>query len=109
MKKLFKPSRYIGPEDVEPGQFVTIAETTVQVLPEGPGMGTGRIEPQSVTILPGCAGMAFEVIAVCYPFVLVRDRDGDRYGLDLRRHRLARLSKAYGKAAFAKAERPPEP
>ena len=101
-----KPSRLIGPEDVKPGQFVTIAEVTEQYVcfPDAGPDTTPRVE--SVTLQPAGAGCPFRVEQVSLPFVLVVAPDGQRYAADLRRHRLARLSRRYGRAAFARDSAP---
>lgn len=96
-------SRLIGPEDVKPGQFVTVAEVTEQYvyLPAEACVG-GNVEPRvaAVTLRSAAAGWPFRVEQVSLPYVLVIAPDGERYAADLRRHRLARVRKRYGKAAF---------
>ena len=101
--KRIKPARLIGPEDVRPGLYVTVAETTWQVLyvPEESGIGAPEARIARVSGWDGDAGWPLRVVSVSLPYVLAIDRDGDHVAVDLRRSRLARLSKAYGQAAFA--------
>lgn len=104
-----KPSsRLVGPEDLKRGQYVTIAFATQQLAPLPCDFGCDdEVEAVRMTIMPASAGWPFRVVEVCRPFVWVEDRDGDVFGLDLRRHRLARLSDRYGKAAFRKRKNEP--
>ncbi len=102
-RKRSKPARLIGPEDVRPGLYVTVAETTWQVLcvPEEAGIGAPEPRIARVSGWDADAGRPLRVVSVSLPYVLVIDRDGDYEAVDLRRSRLARLGKAYGNAAFA--------
>lgn len=101
-----KPSRLIGPEDVRPGDYVTVAHATYELIPS-PCDERWRRDPGPVriTVMPCCAGRPLKVIDRCAPFVLVEDPDSTRYTLDLRRLRLARLSKRYGRSAFKQIRR----
>lgn len=57
-------------------------------------------------ILPAAAEtVPFRVVEVCVPFVLVAEPDGAHRTLDLRRHRLARVSDRFGQRAFARLRR----
>ncbi len=108
-----KPSRLIGPEDLKVGQYVTVAETTWQLLcpsedvpcAGGPGVG---VEPRlaHVTGWADGAGWPLRVIGVCLPFAFAQTATGDHVSLDLRRHRLSRLSRAYGDAVFGALKKP---
>lgn len=101
MKKLSKPSRVIGPEDVRRGQYVTLTHATYELLVDRCGMGSGQeLKTGKVTIIPYEAGHPLKVVSVCLPFVLVVDMNKRHRTLDLRRQQIARLSKAFGKRAF---------
>jgi len=104
-----KPSRLIGPEDVRAGQYVTCAHRTFELFVHPCDVLTAErhLQPYYATVTAYDAGRALRVEAVCLPFVLVRDTHGRVEGLDLRQVRLARLSKAYGRAAFAAVARRP--
>lgn len=95
-------SRLIGPEDVAAGDFVTVSHETLEVVPWGEigGCDGGGVKAVRVEVLSERAGRALKVVAVCRPWVLVEEAWGECCALDLRSVRLARLSGAYGKAAF---------
>lgn len=99
-----KPSRLIGPEDIRVGQYVTCAHQTYELVPSPCDVPTGdrHVEPHYVTVTAPDAGEALRVEAVCLPYVLVRTMHGRIDAVDLRQVRLARLSKAYGRAAFSR-------
>ena len=50
--------------------------------------------------LPWNGGRPLKVVSVCLPFALVKLPSGRHRPLDVRRYRLARLSKRYGREAF---------
>ena len=103
MNKIYTPTRLIGPEDVTPGDYVTIAETTGQVLPNRCVEAHEReIELLKFTMWPDEAGQPLKVQAVSLPFVLVQTVGGPSAIIDLRQHRLARLPEAFGRLAFAR-------
>ena len=103
MKTQTKPSRAIGPEDVKRGDFVTVTHTMHEYLQDlCPSLPEDDVKIVRVTVMSEEAGQAKRVIAVCLPFILVEDIANKRASLDLRRHRIARLSKGYGRIAFKK-------
>ncbi|MAE66801.1 MAG: hypothetical protein CMJ18_21290 [Phycisphaeraceae bacterium] len=59
------------------------------------------VETSRVRYIPEQSGRPLKVLGVCLPFVLVRRPDGRHVTLDLRRHHVVRLSKSYGRRAFA--------
>jgi hypothetical protein len=107
-EKLSKASRLIGPEDVRAGQFVTISEWTWQVLCED---CTGEDQPRiaHVSGWPEGSGWPLRVEKVCLPFVFAQTVTGTHVTVDLRRARLSRLSKSYGRAVFEAHKKPEEP
>jgi len=99
--KQSEASRFVGPEDVRPGDYVTISHTTHEVIAcDAPITGSQEMEPIRVRTLSALAGWPFKVVSVSLPFVMVIDAYGDHATLDFRRHQLARVPKSYGKAAF---------
>jgi hypothetical protein len=99
--KQSKASRFVGPEDVQPGDYVTISHTTHEVIAcDAPVIGGQEMTPMRVRTMSLMAGWPFKIVSVSLPFVMVIDADGDHATLDFRRHQLARLAKSYGKAAF---------
>src|SRR5687768_13628359 len=106
--KLSKHSRLIGPEDLRAGHYVTIAEMTWQlVVKEEPCAGPA-IEPRIATVTgwPDGSGWPLRVISVCLPYAIAETSMGKHVALDLRRHRLSRLSKSYGEGVFAALKKP---
>jgi hypothetical protein len=59
-----------------------------------------EIKTRRFTYMPEEAGQPLKVRAVCLPFVLVKTMNGERGTLDLRRHRVAKLTREYGGEAF---------
>lgn len=100
--QITEPSRLIGPEDIEPGDYVTVSHETFEYLPSGCERDA---EPMRVTLIADNAGRPLKVVSICQPFVLVKDPNGKHYPLDLRAHRLARLSASYGKKTFKRMGR----
>ncbi|MEL7238399.1 MAG: hypothetical protein AAGK78_06015, partial [Planctomycetota bacterium] len=100
---LTEPSRLIGPEDVAAGQYVTVVETDHQAtwIGDAPSGGGEQVWQEHYTARSCAAGWPYKVVTVSLPYVFAKDTDGEPVVMDLRRHRLARLSDAYGKAAFA--------
>lgn len=99
MKHKVKTTRKVAPEDMRPGDYVTVAHETAEFifcLDEW----RKQVEPTRVTFMPDCAGQPLRVVSVCLPYVLVRTPERKHETLDLRRHHLVRLSRAYGKQAF---------
>lgn len=106
-QKLSKPSRLIGPEDVRPGQFVTIAEATWQILCV-PFDCDSFSEPRvrHVTGWPESSGWPLRIERVCLPYAFAETVSGAHVVIDLRRHRLSKLSKSYGRAVFEAHKKP---
>jgi hypothetical protein len=100
-KTLHEPSRFIGPEDVCVGDFVTVTDYTHQVAPcESEYTSDRELEPIRVQMMSPMAGWPMKVVAVSLPYVAIIDADGDHFSLDFRRQRLARVARSYGKAFF---------
>ena len=96
-----KPSRVIGPEDVRIGDYLTVTHTTYEFIADPcAGITQDEVKPARVTVIPWDAGRPVKVVAVCLPFVLVVDASRNTDTLDLRRHRIAKLGKDYGRKAF---------
>ncbi|MHC4996202.1 MAG: hypothetical protein ACYTGQ_14255 [Planctomycetota bacterium] len=101
-------SRFIGPEDVCVGDFITVTDCIHQISPfERMDTRDREVDPIRVEMMSRMAGWPLKVVAVSLPYVAIIDADGDHFSLDFRRHRLARVARSYGKALFksVRAER----
>jgi hypothetical protein len=111
-------SKPLAPEDIKPGMFIAII---MEIHERGPmflfdDAKFGKGESTKVARWPCMCrkcegGEPLQVVEVCLPFVLVKrpkpaDSGGEAFRtLDVRQHRLTKLSEAYGKIAhklFAK-------
>lgn len=90
----------VAPEDIQRDDYVAalylIGEhMTCEMLDD-----TWRTpRPVRVQWLPSCHEV-YNVVDVCLPLLHVRDSDGDIALLDVRRYRLVRLSRGFGKKLF---------
>lgn len=96
--------RRLAPEDIKPGQFVTIHKRTGEVFYMASACESAFVEP-SVKVLrfgytPEHSGLPFRVKEVCLPFVLASNPEGQFVTLDTRKMELVALSDGYGKEAF---------
>ena len=94
--------RAVAGEDLHLGDRVTLLDEIVE-FPSFPWcldpQFHAKEEPVRVRYLPDDAGEPLTVEAICLPFVLVRHASDRATTLDLRRHRLVRLSRPYADAA----------
>lgn len=97
----------IAPEDIRPGDYITILHVVLEILGDFCVADTRytRIEPVQIQCLPFGEPPVLEVDAVCLPYVLARDAKGAPRTLDIRRHRLARLTESFGRQSFKRARR----
>ncbi|MFG0276181.1 MAG: hypothetical protein ACF8QF_14110 [Phycisphaerales bacterium] len=92
----------LAPDDLTPGMFITVLETTVERPAPGPGGHPSMIETKEYA----GAGVVLEVVATSFPFVLVRNhtieimRSPKVFPLDLRRTKVMRLTEEYVRAAI---------
>jgi hypothetical protein len=102
-------SRPLAPEDIRPGDYVSLLHVTTEFVPFfcAEDLQFRRIEPVRITCMPRSIE-PMEVVEVCLPFVLVRRPDDRHETLDVRRHQLARLSERFGKKAFKRIKSQPE-
>ena|SRR5690349_9822176 len=95
-------STAVAPEDLSPGCYIAVLHVIAEHIPFA--SGAEFFEKHSAPIkfrwLPGTGCPPMKVIGICLPFVLVRQPNGKVRTLDVRRHRLARLSDQYGRKAF---------
>lgn len=98
-------ARPLAPEDVLPGQWVSVLWYVDDMLTwcpfDGPPPGAS-MTPVMVRWLPPFASEPLKVKAVCLPWALVRRPNGDVSQLDVRRFTLAKLDRDYAKKAAAR-------
>ena len=113
-------SQPLAPEDIRPGMFVAIL---MEIHERGPlflfdDAKFGKVESVKFARWPcmcsNCSGgEPFKVLEVCLPFVLVKRPKPSGCGgagfrtLDVRQHRLTKLSNVYGQAAHKCLSRKP--
>jgi hypothetical protein len=96
-------ARTVAPEDVQPGDFVTVLYEVVEVpsfLWQSDTALLPASEPVRIRFLAPRGGIPFKVKSVCLPFVLVKYPSGRRRILDMRQYRLARLERRFAKSAW---------
>lgn len=98
-------ARALAPEDIRAGYYVAVLYIVVEYLSctALDQASWRRIEPVRVQWVPRFGDHPMKVIDVCLPYVLVKDADGDYRTLDVRRHRLARVTRRFGQTAFQRA------
>ena len=99
-------ARPLAPEDIRPGLYVAVLYVIGEHL-SGTALDEPtwrRVEPVRVQWLQPLwfGGHPMKVIDVCLPYVLVREADGDYQTLDVRRFRLARVTRKFGEKAREK-------
>jgi hypothetical protein len=98
-----RTAKVLAPEDLRVGDYVALLHV-VWELPSFfwcGGIGTNRPEePVCLPLMPNNGGVPYRVRSVCLPFVLVKSPTGAPRHLDVRRYRLARLDRAYARAAW---------
>ena len=101
-----KLSKQLAPEDVRSGQFVCVLYIIDETIPFSCDADSSwrRTEPLRYRLLPWRGVRPMRVIDVCLPYVLVKRADGYHQTLDLRQHRLARVSERFGRLAFKRAK-----
>lgn len=96
-------AKALAPEEVRPGQFVTLLQEIAEVPSYFWCRDSALVAPEEmvrVRFIPSASGEPLKVMSVCLPFVLVKNPAGHERPLDLRKYRLARLSKRYAKRAW---------
>ncbi len=95
-------AKSLAPEDVRVGDYVT----PLHEIREWPAFFwfcdssfDQHQEMLRVRLLPENTGAPLKVQSVCLPFVLVKPAKGKAFTLDVRRSRLARISKSYARLA----------
>jgi hypothetical protein len=101
-------SRLLAAEDLRRGDFASILHEVV----EYPSFWLGcdaQLYPPNELVRMQCrsseSGVPLKVKAICLPFVFVKKPCGEHRTLDVRQHRLARLSADYARPVWAGTER----
>lgn len=103
--KDIKAVRVAAAEDLKKGDYVTVSKMTLEMVPMcQESFGQDTIHPLRVQLTPYYSGCAFKVRAICVPYVMVIDCDGDAGTLDLRRHHLVKLAGSFGRQVFKHAK-----
>lgn len=100
-------SRPLAPEDIRPDDYVAVLSCVAEYLPLFciEDVQWMKVEPVRVAWMPPHGLQPMRVIDVCLPFILVRTIDGSHATLDVRRWRLARVSRRFGKKVFKRLTR----
>ncbi len=96
-------ARSLAPEDLSCGDFVAVVQEIVewpsffwscdaQLLPPD--------EPVRLAVRSSEGGTPLKIKAICLPFVFVKRPCGTHRTLDVRQHRLVRLSAAYASTVW---------
>lgn len=96
-------ARPLAPEDVRAGQYVCTLQFVVECM--APADLDSWRPPRVIRLQ--CLPFSSEpqrVLAVCLPFVFVRNVNCELETIDVRRYTLARVSKTFGQLAFKKAK-----
>ncbi|MBN2448569.1 MAG: hypothetical protein JXO22_17715, partial [Phycisphaerae bacterium] len=72
-QKRIRLARALAPEDIRPGDYVTLLHYVTEVLPLAALVDTTWQTPKPIAVqwLPWGGGMPVRVLGVCLPFVLV--------------------------------------
>ena len=93
----------LAPEDVRVGDYVSPLHETLDFasfLWCADGTFADRSETVPIRFVADNSGQPLKVQAVCLPFVLVKHPVRGTLTLDVRRHQLARLDRAYARLAW---------
>ncbi len=103
-----KTVRPVAPEDLRPGQYITVMSIVYTESPflYASDVGGDEVPMARMRDVPGFSGAPFRVLDVCLPFIAVECNCGCKrpVRIDLRRETIARVSKRYAKAHFKAAE-----
>ena len=96
-------ARSLAPEDLRAGEYVSLDYEIIE-FPSFFWCGDAQVLPPSEPVrMPwqtADCGQPLKVKAVCLPYVFVKKHSGEHRTLDVRRHRLLRLSSNYARAVW---------
>jgi len=100
----------LAPEDITKGDYVAVLSQT-QEFPSFLWCCDTAIrqaeDPVRINLESVADGSPLRVMAICLPFVLVREPSRNCRTIDVRMTRLARLDRGYAKAVIRLARKPP--
>jgi hypothetical protein len=103
-----KMAKVLAPEDMRAGDYVAVLHVVYE-LPSflwcGDVSSVRVDEPIRVPFMSRQGGVPLQVRSVCLPFILVKTTSGALRNLDVRRHLLARLDRAYARIAWKASKR----
>lgn len=105
MSAKIETSKPVAPEDIRPGDFLSVLYVVLELLSCSPFEGVSPWEELSVRrvrFTPWQTDGPLKVVEVCLPYVLAQQRDGSHRTIDVRRYCLARVSKRFGQRVFKK-------
>jgi hypothetical protein len=93
----------LAPEDVRRGDYVAVLDEMYEI-PSYCWCEDAALHPRDelvrIRLIPAQDAPPHKVKSVCLPFVLAKQPTGERRTFDLRRTRLARLDRHYGRSAW---------
>jgi len=101
--------RSLAAEDLRRGDFVSIVQEIVEFPSfwwDCDGHLLPPAEPVRLSCLSSDGGTPLKVKAICLPFVFVKNPSGQHRALNIRRHRLARLSREYAEQVWKAMRKP---
>jgi hypothetical protein len=102
-------SKPLAPEDISPGDYVTVLHVVCEYLNIFSDCAFGQPpRPFRVAWLPPDV-TPLKVVSICLPFVLVEDAKGASRTMDLRRHTLARLDEDFARKAMKRTRKASDP
>jgi hypothetical protein len=104
MNDQIEMARAVAPEDIRPGEYVTVLHVVCECMPPPWERPDGSSRPARILLLPGNNSAPMEVLDVCLPLVLVKTARGKRRLVDVRRYRLARVPEPFGRRVFEEIE-----
>jgi hypothetical protein len=95
-------AKALAPEDVRTGDFVAVLDEICE-MPSffwNDGALAPRDELVRIRCTPTAEAVPMKVKGVCLPYVLTKQPSGASRTIDVRKSRLARLDRRYGRAAW---------
>jgi hypothetical protein len=105
-------ARALAPEEVRAGDYVTLLHEVAEVPSYFWCRDSALLAPEEIVrirFIPQSCGTPLKVRSICLPFVLVKHPTGEQRPLDLRKHRVARLTKRYALRAWKAYKKVPAP